>query len=693
MTLLGFRCCHSQAVANQTRSGATDAELSLEWLIPNWCLTPSANLLCRSESACKLTFTFHYSGCRKPGLRTPYMSLIDEVKSRTDIVDVVSTYVDLDTSSRNPKSRCPFHAERTPSFYVFPETGTWRCFGACATGGDAFAFIMKQQGVEFREALHLLADRAGVRYDNAAAESPQETAPKSTLFEANETAANWFWQMLLSSEGQATREYLASRGIDMDTAERRGFGFAPGDGTLTLTGHLRSSNVTPEAARDAKLVVQGKDRNWRDFFRNRLTVQIRDRSGKIIGFGARSLDGSEPKYLNTPQTSVFDKSSTLYGINWAADSMRQSHRAVVVEGYMDATTAHEHGFTDVVASMGTAVTPEQLRTLSRIVSGGDESGQVVLCLDQDAAGQDATLRALETAWQQFGSHLGGTAKSRGRNLSVRVATPVDGKDPDEAIRSDSWAWRRSLDEASSLIDFIMAAYAQRFDVSSGDGKARIVEAVAPLVFAIDNDYDRDSYWEKLASLIDVSTERLRSMAPKPTSVANSRGRSAFSRREQSADSISTNQLGTVLGTATTGVEEHLLALVFQRAELREFVEAVPPEHFLDTANRELFTRWSRVHTLEEALESLADDLIDRADRFRSVPVPPSDHAKRVNEVTQCVRRLRERYMRNLLRDAETALKEAENSLDGEEREQLRNRTLDPSDHLKKVFEAGATGRV
>ena len=265
------------------------------------------------------------------------MTLIDEVKSRTEIVDVVANYVDLDTSSRNPKARCPFHTERTPSFYVFPETGTWRCFGACATGGDVLAFVMKQEGIEFRDALHRLADSAGIRYETGLpATDRTDSAPKATIVEANEAAAKWFWQMLLSSEGEPTREYLTSRGIDMDTAERRGFGFAPGGGRLTLTGHLRSSNVAPQAARDAKLVVQGEDKSWRDFFRNRLTVQIRDRSGKIIGFGARSLDGSEPKYLNTPQTSVFDKSRTLYGLDWAADSMRQSHRAVVVEGYMDA---------------------------------------------------------------------------------------------------------------------------------------------------------------------------------------------------------------------------------------------------------------------------------------------------------------------------------------------------------------------
>lgn len=619
------------------------------------------------------------------------MTLIDEVKSRTDIVDVVASYVDLDTSSRNPKSRCPFHTERTPSFHVFPETNTWRCFGACATGGDVLAFVMKQEGIEFKEALHQLADRAGVKYSEANANVQSDVAPKATVIEANDAAGRWFAQMMLSSEGEKVREYLASRGIDTEIAQRRGMGFAPGDGTLTLTGHLRSSNVAPTAARDARLVVQADDRSWRDFFRNRLTIEIRDRAGKVIGFGARSLDGSEPKYLNTPQTSAFDKSRVLYGLDWAGDSMRQSHRAVVVEGYMDVITAHEHGFTDVVASMGTAVTPDQLKALSEIVSSGDEAGEVVLCLDSDAAGQDATLRALETAWQEFGSNLAGSSKSRGRNLSVRVATPVEGKDPDEAIRADSWAWRRSLDEASPLIDFIMRAYVKRFDVSSGEGKARVAEALSPLIFAVDNDYDRDAYWERLAGFLDVSTERLRSMAPQPGS-RTLRQRSGANRGRKEK-SISSDQLSAVLGNTAVGIEEHLLALVLGHPELREFAEAVPSEHFLDTVNREVFTHWARISTLDEMLDALSDELVEKANQLQSVGFPPSDHAKRVDEVTQCVRRLRERYMRHLLSLTEIALKEGESSLEGEEREQLRSRTLDPSDHLKKVFQAGATGRV
>jgi DNA primase len=618
------------------------------------------------------------------------MNLIDEVKSRTDIVQVIAESVDLETSSRTPKARCPFHNERTPSFYVFPETGTWRCFGACATGGDVVSFVMKRDNLQFKEALRYLADRAGIRVEQQdTAQAP--AAPKATVIEANEAAAKWFGQMLLSSTGAAAREYLASRGISTDTAARRGIGFAPGDGMLTLAGHLRSSHVDSAAAKEGKLVTQGEDRTWRDFFRNRVTIEIHDRAGKVIGFGARSMDGSEPKYLNTPQTSVFDKSSVLYGLDWAAESIRQSHRAVVVEGYMDAITAHEHGFTNVVASMGTAVTPEQLQTLLRLVSGGDAAGEVVLCLDSDAAGQDATLRALETAWHEFGPSTGsgrgpGIATGAGKgNVQVMVAPPVGGKDPDEAIRADSWAWRRSLDEASPLIDFIMRAYGAKFDTGTGDGKARVVEAIAPLIFAVSNDYDRDLYWTQLAEQLAVPSERLMSMAPRPGSRA-SRG---ASRRSTGTEKISTEQLGAALaGGQANGLEEHLLALVLQDDNLREFAEAVPREHFLDTANRELFTAWRDFPKLDATPDVLNTELAAKEARLRAVALPPSDHSKRVSEVTLCVRRLSERYMRHVVQLTELALQDQEPSLADEEREQLRNEILDPSSQLKKVFEAG-----
>ena len=612
------------------------------------------------------------------------MGLIDEVKERTDLVQIVAEFADLETSSRNPRARCPFHTERTPSFFVFPETGTWRCFGACSTGGDVITFVMKRDNISFKEALRLLAERAGIEYGREDRPSADRTS-RTTVLQANDVAARWFAQMLLSSAGAHAREYLEKRGISTETAERRGIGYSPGDGLITLSGQLRSASVESRAARDAKLVVQSKDGEWRDFFRNRLMMEIRDRQGNVIGFGARTLDGGEPKYLNTPQTEAFDKSKVLYGLNWAAESIRQSRRAVVVEGYMDAITAHEHGFTNVVAAMGTAVTPEQLGSLSRLVSGGDEAGEIILCMDADAAGREATLRALETAWRQFGT---GGRSQRDNASTVKVASAVEGKDPDEAIRADAWAWRSSLDSAMPVIDFIMDAYAQKYDLNTGVGKARVVETVAPLIFAVTNNFDQDEYWTRLAKMAGVTTERLRSMV-QPAAAGVRRGSRRPARGARGDNRIATEQLGSVLDNAQEGLEEYLLALIIQREDLREFAAAVPSEHFLNSANREIFTLWQESTTLDSLPESAEAELGERIARFQARAFPPSDQVRRVNEVNQCVRRLRERHLRHVLQLAEKALQEQEPLLEGEEREELRNRTIGPSLRLKQLF----TGRV
>ena len=237
------------------------------------------------------------------------MSQVDEIKSALDIVQVVSETVDLDTRSRTPKANCPFHAERTPSFVVFPDSGTWRCFGACAVGGDVISFIQKRDDLDFRGALKAAASRAGIELDDRAREKQETLSP---LISANDVALGYFWTQLLATSGEDARAYLEGRGIDTDMARRRDLGLAP-NGMETLAGHLKSTGTPGSAASGAGLVVQTADGGWRDMFKGRLTIAIRDAEGRVVGFGGRELDGSEPKYLNTGRTAIFDKSRILYG--------------------------------------------------------------------------------------------------------------------------------------------------------------------------------------------------------------------------------------------------------------------------------------------------------------------------------------------------------------------------------------------
>jgi DNA primase len=609
------------------------------------------------------------------------MALVDEVKSRSDIVQVISDYVDLDTSSRQPKALCPFHSERSPSFVIYPETGSWRCFGSCAEGGDVISFMMKQENISFREALENLANRAGIKLEERNNEPRKK--PVTGLIEANDIASGYFLSRLKAPVGEETQSYLKDRGIDIETAVRRGLGLAP-SGMETLSGHLRTKNVQAKTARDAGLITRKDDGSWRDMFTGRLTIEIRDVRDRIIGFGARTLDGSEPKYLNTPQTDAFDKSSILYGLNWAAESIRASNEAVVVEGYMDVIAAHEHGFTNVVASMGTAVTGQQLDALARHATAGG-TGTVVLCLDSDAAGEAATMRALEGVTAELSS-------GRRRGIEVKVARPDGGKDPDEAIRSDPDSWRASLSSAEPLLDYLIVAKSKLHNLESGKGIADFANSVAPLIYNISNDYDQDRYWSTIAKLAGVTEQRLKSIVDKPGAVSRSarRRNSSIKRgnRSQFIESgrISSEQVTDVLdSSAGDPLEEHLLALVLQRDDLREHAVAMPAEFLHESDNRALFTAWQSSTTLGEISHDLGDDLTEKAHLLAERELPPSDQARHVEDVTQCVMRLRERHFRRIKKLQTERLK----GLEGEEVQEQLEQSLLPNENLRKVM----TGRA
>ncbi len=610
------------------------------------------------------------------------MSLLDEVKQRADIVQVVSKYTELDTSSRTPKALCPFHSERSPSFVVYPESGTWHCFGACATGGDAISFVMKRENIPFNDALRRLADDLGIK----ATDTPSgPRRPVSDLYEANEVAARYFLARLKSSEGEAARAYLAGRGITLEAAERRGLGLAPA-GLETLSSHLRSKNVDPRAARDAGLVTRSRDGAWRDMFRGRLTVEIRDAQGRLCGFGARTLDGSEPKYLNTAKSETFDKGRLLYGLNWAQDTVRATGRAVVVEGYMDAIAAHEHGIADVVACMGTAVTADQLEALARLVARPAASappaghrprpGTIVLCLDSDAAGEQATLRELSDSWRLLSA-------GRHTNVEVRVARPEGGKDPDEAIRTSREAWLEAISRATPFIEWMLEAHALRVDPATSAGKAALFEAVRGPILAVQNTYEQDRYWTLLARKMGVPEERVRAMLNRPAAGAGPR---RAPHRQQREERLAASQVAAALGAAPEdAIEDHLLALLLAYPDLREYALAVPPEHFRDAAAREVFAAWSRSPETGMPQPPIDDPLASKIEHLKNAVLPPSDQLQRVEAVSQCVRRLRERHLRLMKTLEMQAFSGPRDQISEQQMEDLLRRATEADSRLRQVF--------
>ena len=256
------------------------------------------------------------------------MSVVDDIRDKLDIVEVISGYVPLRKAGRNFKARCPFHTEKTPSFTVSPERQTWRCFGACATGGDIFNFVMRKDNVEFGEALRRLAESAGVEVSSR----PKEQVDlEESLFRVNQEAARFYNEMLMSPEGRAALKYLNDRGIDDKAIEEFQLGYSP-KGRDRLRTHLATLDANLGHAAQAGLLRSDDEGNVRDFFFGRLMVPILDRRGRVAGFGGRSLDGSNPKYINTPATPIFDKQATLYALDKAASAIREQETAVIVEG-------------------------------------------------------------------------------------------------------------------------------------------------------------------------------------------------------------------------------------------------------------------------------------------------------------------------------------------------------------------------
>src|SRR5947209_15702706 len=322
---------------------------------------------------------------------------VEEIKSRLPIEDLVGRYVDLKRSGASFKGLCPFHQEKTPSFYVNPARGSYHCFG-CGKGGDLFSFLMETEHLQFREALEQLAEQTNVQLPDREQARP---SLKGKLFEVNEAAARFFADQLQTGAGKRALAYLTERHFGQDAIRLFGLGYAP-DSREALLTHLCAAGHDERILLSAGLVLQDDVAGrLRDRFRGRLMFPIRDASGRISGFGGRILGDSQPKYLNSPQTEIFDKSGVLYGVNLAADALRKEKRAVLVEGYLDAVRAHIAGFSWTVASLGPAVTPAQLTTLSRLAP------VVILALDPDPAGQAAAARTAIAA-------LAEVTRSRGR---------------------------------------------------------------------------------------------------------------------------------------------------------------------------------------------------------------------------------------------------------------------------------------
>lgn len=410
------------------------------------------------------------------------MTVISEVKQKTDIVEVVSDYVSLQKAGRNFKALCPFHSEKHPSFFVFPEQQTWHCFGACGTGGDVFSFIMKREGGDFSQALRLLAQRAGITLSSPERQTSAEDKEKERLLQINEAAAEFYHHLLLNGKaGEPARSYLSHRKVALESVNRFHLGFSP-DSWEALKNFLVGKGYEEKELLKAGLIIEKEGGGSYDRFRNRLMFPIYDIQGRVTGFGARALDESLPKYINSPQTSIFDKSSSLYAIDKASSAIRQKNLIIIVEGYMDAIAAHQHGFQNVVASMGTSLTEKQVDVAKRL------SKNIALALDADAAGEEATLRSAEMLAQSLDKKVipvptwSGLVKYENIiDTEIKVIPLPRGKDPDEVIGEDPTLWQNLVEQAPPMLDFAFHSVISKVDINKVKDKSLAIQKLLPLV--------------------------------------------------------------------------------------------------------------------------------------------------------------------------------------------------------------------
>lgn len=602
------------------------------------------------------------------------MTVVEDVKDRIDIVEVIGETVKLRKSGKNYTGFCPFHPNtRTPAFAIFPDNGTWRCFGACNEGGDIFSFLMKKEGWDFTETLRHLAERAGVELRPYTPEQEAADEANQRLRDLLESAVMSYRHNLnKTSAGEPALAYLRERGLDDTILEAFGIGLAI-DSWDSALEYLQGKGYSREEMIAAGMVTERDDGGIFDRFRNRIMIPIRDAKGGMAGFGARVLDpGDSPKYLNSPQSVLFDKGGLLYGLDKARKAIRSADQAVIVEGYMDVISLHKFGFQNVVSSMGTAITERQLRTLKRY------SRRMILALDADVAGSQATLRGLEVAREALERQADPVFNSRGlvRNegrldADIRIVTLPEGLDPDEVVSSDPEAWPKLLDGAQTVVDFVMGVLARERDLDDPKEKASVARRILPLIEDVADPVERETYRQRLARQLKVDERALQSWRPGRGSRRTRRRAELPKIPEERQVAVSTSAIESFcLGVLLLNpellykIDREFQALSLERTSAQDFTSAEGQVIFqavrsaLTQDDEEPVRYWRLI--LESPIDQLADEyLAEVVDLDIGLP-------RVIEEIIANFLRLRKRNLETALNHLRFRLQEAQELPDNNE---------------------------
>lgn len=541
---------------------------------------------------------------------------IREIRMRVDIVALISEYVSLRKSGKNYVGLCPFHQDRSPSFTVDPEKGLFYCFG-CGAGGNVFSFLMKKDGLSFPEAVRVLARRAGIEISEE-----QEPARYEALERALQFAQERFREMIYSRSGSAALKYLTSRGLDRETIDKFGLGYAPNDWDF-ISRLAKRNGFTEDVLKNAGLAIPRESGGVYDRFRNRVTFPIWDASGRLIGFAGRTIANEEPKYLNSPDTPIFHKGKELYALNLAKQGIRRSGKIIVMEGYMDVISAFQHGIDYAVAGMGTALTPAQARAMLLL------SQDVILCYDQDEAGRRATRRSIEVFREAGGR--------------TRVISFSGAKDPDELLRSQSKeklleAISRALPDVEFLYNEVRGAFG-RLDI---DSKLKIRETVVSVLALISDEFELRAYIDEIGREMDVPGQiLLKDVAEARNSRQQTKYKKSENNNTTSYDGRRVAQGSSQVSVARKKAEEGIIRCLVENPELLSWAndhigvnELLDPYcHLAFSLMRERPSGW-----FED--EHLSSWLAELCAKFGPVEEPEK-------VLKDCVRKLKEFRLREL----------------------------------------------
>ena len=601
------------------------------------------------------------------------MSLTTDIKNKISVLDLVSEHADLKRQGRLYKALCPFHNENTPSFIVDPEKNIWRCFGACSVGGDIFSFLMKKENISFIESLKYFSKKLGIS-------DKSFNLSRSKILEEikkiNNLAVNFFKHSLFSDKGALTRDYLKERGITKESALKFNLGYNPKGNELY--NYLISHGIESKNIIDFGLASENSTGDVIDFFSERLIFPIIELKDNVLGFGGRIMSDKNPKYINTKKNLLFDKGSVLYGLDQAVESIRDEDECVLVEGYTDVITAHQFGFKNVIASMGTAITIYQANKIS------DISNSVVIALDSDQAGSEATLNALDKSWGVFKSNnkelpAGITNKSIKKNFNLRIVTLPDNSDPDDFIRNSSEKWKESILNASPIVEYLIESLSKKFDSSTAEGKELIEEIIRPFISKEKNPYIQDQYVSMLSKELNVSEERIKAGFDSKTKRSNDNSNRLFKLKENSFNSFQTipddkNRLKIL--------SEYLTGIVLSNKNLNKdlFIDW-DIEMIDDTICKQILYKWAKEDDSIENENKIEENLYNEINDFQSDKLIFFDNEKLINVISQCKNDIEREY---LIAKNVTLMLDYQENIDEINKTENRIKILDNTT-IKKIY--------